>query len=127
MSIGLISGERNLTANFLNNTADEHYPAVDLREFKSQLIIPGQSITEGLNPTFADGQSNKVSFAKDGFQTFQVDIPNKFRGKMATLRFEVTIEGNKTVYLDDVFFKSKHLLFGNPQIQINNPNLTMDL
>jgi DNA/RNA endonuclease G (NUC1) len=37
-----------------------------------------------------------------------------------TLKFEVS--GGQTVYLDNVFFKSQHLLFGNPQILIKDPN-----
>jgi DNA/RNA endonuclease G (NUC1) len=37
----------------------------------------------------------------------------KFRGKTATLKFE--LEGSDAVYLDDVFFKSSSLKFGEPK------------
>ncbi|PSB39712.1 hypothetical protein C7B69_01790, partial [filamentous cyanobacterium Phorm 46] len=53
----------------------------------------------------------KIGFGTQGFETFQVDIPNELRGKVATIEFEVN---DGTVYLDDVFFKSAHLNFGNP-------------
>lgn len=79
------------------------YPAVDLREFE---LRKEKDAIETL------GQENRIGFAKQGFQTFQVDIPNEFRGKVATLEFGVS--GGKTVYLDNVFFKSQHLLFGDP-------------
>jgi DNA/RNA endonuclease G (NUC1) len=36
------------------------------------------------------------------------------RGKVASLKFELI--GGGTVYLDNVFFKSQHLLFGNPTL-----------
>ncbi|NJL51972.1 MAG: hypothetical protein HC930_06650 [Hydrococcus sp. SU_1_0] len=79
------------------------YPAVDLRRFE---LKKEKDATETL------GQSNRVGFAEQGFQTFQVDIPNEFRGKVATLKFQV--DGGETVYLDNVFFKSQDLLFGSP-------------
>ncbi|NJO93190.1 MAG: DNA/RNA non-specific endonuclease [Hydrococcus sp. RM1_1_31] len=79
------------------------FPAVDLREVDSDIGARN-----------GEGQSNRIGFAEQGFQTFQVDIPNEFRGKIATLKFELS--GGKTVYLDNVFFKSQHLLFGNPAL-----------
>jgi DNA/RNA endonuclease G (NUC1) len=103
---GLTPKERQANGN-PNVSADE-YPAVDLREFNP-------NISEfNLNPKISEGQSNRIGFAQKGFQTFQVDIPNEFRGKMKTLRFEVS--GRKNVYLDNVFFKSQNLLFGNPTL-----------
>ncbi len=80
------------------------YPAVDLR----------QVYEDNLGARIGEGQSNRIGFANQGFQTFQVDIPNDFRGKASTLTF--TVNGEKTVYLDNIFFKSQHLLFGNPNI-----------
>jgi large repetitive protein len=38
-------------------------------------------------------------------------VPDRFRGKTATLRFE---SSGDTIYLDNVFFKSQQLLLGNP-------------
>ncbi|WP_460202278.1 DNA/RNA non-specific endonuclease [Scytonema sp. NUACC21] len=56
----------------------------------------------------------KIDFGRRGFETFHVDskLLDPFRGQVARLRFE--LEGGNTVYLDDVFFKSIHLKFGNP-------------
>ncbi|WP_051041563.1 DNA/RNA non-specific endonuclease [Oscillatoria nigro-viridis] len=70
---------------------------------------------------------DKVGFGRGGFETFHVDSVklDKFRGQAAKLRFEV--EGNTRVYLDDVFFKSNHLKFGNPsEARYNSapPNFT---
>ncbi|MBE9123764.1 DNA/RNA non-specific endonuclease [Tychonema sp. LEGE 07199] len=57
---------------------------------------------------------DKIGFGRGGFETFHVDSSklDQFRGQSAKLRFEV--EGDTRVYLDDVFFKSSHLEFGNP-------------
>ncbi|MCC3531594.1 MAG: DNA/RNA non-specific endonuclease [Microcoleus sp. PH2017_22_RUC_O_B] len=57
---------------------------------------------------------DKIGFGRGGFETFHVGSNqlDKFRGQSVKLRFEV--EGNTRVYLDDVFFKSNHLKFGNP-------------
>jgi large repetitive protein len=58
---------------------------------------------------FADTQ--RIGYGTTGFETFTIDVPDRFRGKTATLRFEAS---GGTVYLDNVFFKSQHLLLGNP-------------
>jgi DNA/RNA endonuclease G (NUC1) len=58
---------------------------------------------------FADTQ--RIGYGTTGFETFTVDVPDRFRGKTATLRFEAS---GGTVYLDNVFFKSQHLILGNP-------------
>ncbi|NES94131.1 MAG: hypothetical protein F6K32_02710 [Desertifilum sp. SIO1I2] len=42
-----------------------------------------------------------------------MDVPNQLRGKSASLRIQLD-SATPEVYLDDVFFKSDHLLFGNP-------------
>jgi DNA/RNA endonuclease G (NUC1) len=83
---------------------DNGYPAVDLRKVNE----------DNLGANRGEGQSNRIGFAEQGFQTFQLDIPNEFRGKVVTLKFE--LGGGTTVYLDNVFFKSQHLLFGNPNL-----------
>ena len=108
---GLKNSERNSSNGNLSS-----YPAVHLLEFDP-------NTNPGLNGKVGEAQSNRISFAKDGFQTFQVDIPNQLRGKTVTLGFEVN---GDTVYLDNVFFGSQHLQFGNPQmltsfIDPNNP------
>ncbi|MCY7385283.1 MAG: DNA/RNA non-specific endonuclease [Microcoleus sp. CAN_BIN18] len=40
------------------------------------------------------------------------EVTQLYRGQPATLKFE--LEGGDYVYIDDVFFKSDHLRFGNP-------------
>ncbi len=61
---------------------------------------------------YSDPYSYKLSYAREGFETFHLDVPNHLRGKPALLKFE--LEGNSLVYLDDVFFKSAHLKLDNP-------------
>ena len=94
---------------WFSGASESDYPAVNLEKFN---LIKGKDATETL------GQSNRVGFGEQGFQTFQVDIPNKFRGKISTLKFEVS--GGQKIYLDNVFFKSQNLSFGSPQKLINN-------
>jgi DNA/RNA endonuclease G (NUC1) len=61
---------------------------------------------------YNDADTYRIGFGTQGFETFHIDnIPNELRGKTAKLKFEV-FDG--TVFLDDVFFKSVHLKFGNP-------------
>jgi DNA/RNA non-specific endonuclease len=55
--------------------------------------------------------TQRIGYGSTGFETFTFDVPDRFRGKTATLRFE---SSGPTVYLDNVFFKSQHLLLGNP-------------
>jgi YD repeat-containing protein len=55
---------------------------------------------------------DQVAYGVDGFETFTLNVPNEYRGKVANLRFGLT--GGSTVYLDNIFFQSQHLLFGNP-------------
>jgi DNA/RNA endonuclease G (NUC1) len=53
----------------------------------------------------------RIGYGETGFETFSIDVPDALRGKVATLRFELT---GGEVYVDNVFFKSQHLLLGNP-------------
>lgn len=61
---------------------------------------------------------NRVKFGEKGFETFQIDLhirndlTKKYRGQPATLKFE--LKGGEFVYLDNVFFKSDYLKWGNP-------------
>jgi DNA/RNA endonuclease G (NUC1) len=82
--------------------------ALDLREVKPNITSnqPMQS------------QTNRIGFGSYGFETFSVDIPSdsagvplSIRGKAAKLK--IVVNGNKKVYLDDIFFSSEHLLPGN--------------
>ena len=62
------------------------------------------------NPDYAE---NRIGFGSAGFETFNLDIPDELRGKVSTLRFELE-DYDDEVYLDNVFFQSQHLQFGNP-------------
>lgn len=79
-------------------------PAVDLREVSKAAF----------DAELMQGQTNRIGYGKKGFQTFHVDIPENLRGKVSTLRFEIA--GEKTVFIDNVAFKSVHLNFGNPEL-----------
>jgi DNA/RNA endonuclease G (NUC1) len=53
----------------------------------------------------------RIGYGETGFETFTIDVPDALRGKVATLRFELS---GGEVFVDNVFFKSQHLLLGNP-------------
>jgi DNA/RNA endonuclease G (NUC1) len=53
----------------------------------------------------------RIGYGETGFEAFSIDVPDALRGKMTTLRFDLT---GGEVYIDNVYFKSQHLLFGNP-------------
>jgi DNA/RNA endonuclease G (NUC1) len=77
------------------------------------------------DPTNTGYAANRIGFGSAGFETFDLDIPDEFRGKVATLRFELE-QDSPDVYLDNVFLQSQHLALGNPtnaRIQYN-PNLS---
>ncbi|MEM8777890.1 MAG: DNA/RNA non-specific endonuclease [Cyanobacteria bacterium P01_G01_bin.49] len=54
----------------------------------------------------------RIGYGTSGFETFHLDLPDELRGQVISLTFELA--GRETVYLDNVFFRSEHLLFGNP-------------
>jgi DNA/RNA endonuclease G (NUC1) len=62
---------------------------------------------------------NRVSYGVTGFETFVVDVPSEVRGKPGLLTIEV--KGDKSVYLDDVFFSSKHTQSGIPTLDEFEP------
>ncbi len=86
--------------------------AVDLREIE---IDPTT-----LNQPLIQSQLNRISYGYQGFETFQVNVPDRMRGKTARLRFELhgdtELDKKTEVYIDNVFFKSEHLKFGNPSL-----------
>ena len=80
----------------------------------------GVTETETISFAAADGpydlgynelDTYRIGYGTEGFETFHIDVPDSLRGQVATLEFEVN---GGTAYLDDVFFKSQHLLLGNP-------------
>ncbi|WP_293120760.1 DNA/RNA non-specific endonuclease [Okeania sp. SIO1I7] len=57
----------------------------------------------------------KIGFGREGgFETFHVPIDDRYRGKTARLRFKLESSNPAGVFLDDVFFSSANLKFGNP-------------
>ncbi len=54
----------------------------------------------------------KVDYGIKGFESFNVDVPERLRGQPATLEFKS--EASIPVYLDNIFFRSESLRFGNP-------------
>ena len=56
--------------------------------------------------------TRRIGYGEKGFETFTLDVPEYLRGKVATVSF--VLDGGSPVYLDNVFFKSQHLLLGNP-------------
>ncbi|TAD88841.1 MAG: DNA/RNA non-specific endonuclease [Oscillatoriales cyanobacterium] len=86
---------------------------IDLRVADGR-VNPGDLAENAYPIGYADTDTNRIGSGNLGFETFHVDVPEVLRGKSAKLKFE--LEGNDTVYLDDVFFKSTHLMFGNPTL-----------
>jgi DNA/RNA endonuclease G (NUC1) len=76
---------------------------------------------------YNNADTNRIGYGNTGFETFHVDLPESLRGKVSTVKFEVD---NGTVFLDDVFFQSVHLKFGNATLDgqetrpdaVNNAN-----
>jgi large repetitive protein len=94
----------NLTGGRVNVTLDAGEGSTPFSTFVNLTPAVG-SASEYL----ADTQ--RIGYGSTGFETFTFDVPDRFRGKTATLHFE---SSGPTVYLDNVFFKSQNLLFGNP-------------
>ncbi len=78
--------------------------AVDLREVHPQAVAQ----------PLIQSQLNRIGYGSKGFETFQVNVPDEMRGKTARLRFK--LHGDTEVYIDNVFFQSEHLKFGNPSM-----------
>jgi hypothetical protein len=66
--------------------------------------------------------TRRIDYGENGFETFTLNLPDQWRGKVATLTFQ--LEGSHTVYLDNVFFKSQHLLLGNPTSATDSPSVS---
>ena len=67
--------------------------------------------------------THKIGYGELGFETFTVDIPDAWRGKVGTLRFELD-NSTQPIYLDNMFFKSQPLLLGNPTVARNQDTLS---
>ena len=64
---------------------------------------------EGTLDSYADDRY-KIGSGNTRFETFDLDISEELRGQAVNLKFST----NSTVLLDNIFFKSQHLAFGNP-------------
>jgi DNA/RNA endonuclease G (NUC1) len=75
---------------------------------KTQIITP----TASRMPASYGDDRYKIGYGLQGFETFHIDIDRELRGQPATLRLE--LEGTEPIYLDNIFFKSESLKWGNP-------------
>ena len=66
-----------------------------------------------------EGNTRKIGYGTQGFETFTLDIPENLRGKTATLSFQ--LDSGNPIYLDDVFFQSKDLMLGLPTLNEQTP------
>jgi hypothetical protein len=78
-------------------------------------LVYGDGFTDpnGGSRPVNDQDTYKLTYGMEGFETFDLLVPTSFRGQDATLTFAVT-GSTSDVYLDDVFFGTKALQFGNP-------------
>jgi DNA/RNA endonuclease G (NUC1) len=88
-------------------------PAVDLREVHPS-SFSNSEFGLAVPPQWMQSQLNRIGFGSHGFETFQVNIPDELRGKTAKLSFK--LNGDTPAYIDNIFFQSKHLNFGNPAL-----------
>ncbi len=72
-------------------------------------------------PSSYEYDKNTIGYGSSGFETFHFDIDPSLRGKVATLKLEL-LGSNETVYVDNVFFKSEVLKWGNPTEARNDSN-----
>jgi DNA/RNA endonuclease G (NUC1) len=72
-------------------------------------------------PVNYEYDKNTIGYGSSGFETFHFDIAPSLRGKVATLKLEL-LGDDETVYVDNVFFKSEVLKWGNPTEARNDPN-----
>ena len=66
------------------------------------------------NGTYVDPYTHYLGYATTGFETFHLDVPDELRGKAVELSFQLS-GTDSPVYIDDIFFKSKHLMLGKPE------------
>jgi DNA/RNA endonuclease G (NUC1) len=78
--------------------------------------------TEISIPSSYGGDRYKIDYGRNGFESFFIPVPETLRGKMVNVDLELRAEGqNKPkVYLDNVFFQSNTLKFGNPTAARND-------
>ncbi len=131
-----ITHNRFVVPEWGNLRFDLHVPETELGSGKTVLVTLSAAdgsplgVSSSINLTRANRQKSsyladtqKMDYGIKGFETFQVEVPDNLRGQVATLKFEVV--GGGKVYLDNAFFKSQHLLFGNPSDSRNTTDLAV--
>ncbi|TAE45968.1 MAG: DNA/RNA non-specific endonuclease [Oscillatoriales cyanobacterium] len=133
--VGSNSGSINYALKLGTGDSITHNPFVvpDWGNLRFDVFAPTQSGTLNVKLETIDGQSknvidieNKIGFGRKGFETFQLKLNltdleiADFRGKSAKITF--SLDGGDSVYIDNVFFKSEHLKFGNPTQARWNPS-----
>jgi DNA/RNA endonuclease G (NUC1) len=115
-----ITHNRFVIPDWGNLRLDLHAPTLGGGTLEAILEVNGTDYNLGnLSPiwksvSLVEGtDAHQVAYGKMGFETFQFEVPNELRGKVGTLTFRLT-NAAAPVYLDNIFFKSQHLLFGNP-------------
>lgn len=99
-------------------TLDGKYKETNEIDLAKGLQTPGSTTDISQVTSAYLNNLNAVGFGRDGFETFQMNLQTNnaftklYRGQPATLKFE--LEGGDPVYLDNAFFKSDSLNFGNP-------------
>ncbi|MCC3557131.1 DNA/RNA non-specific endonuclease [Microcoleus sp. PH2017_35_SFW_U_B] len=131
-----ITHNRFVVPDWGNLRFDLHVPEAELGSGRSVLVTLSAAdgsplgVSSSINLRRANrtrgaylADTQRIDYGIQGFETFQVEVPDNLRGQVATLKFEVVGGGN--VYLDNVFFKSQHLLFGNPSDARNTTDLAI--
>ena len=131
-----ITHNRFVVPEWGNLRFDLHVPEAELAQGRSVLVTLSAAdgsplgVSSSINLMRANrtkgaylADTKKIDYGIKGFETFQFEVPDNLRGEVATLKFEVV--GGGTVYLDNAFFKSQHLLFGNPSDARNTTDLAV--
>ena len=98
---------------------------VNLAEDANFLIDSTNNQIQNTKDIYSDIE-NKIGFGRKGFETFQLKLNltdseiAEFRGKPAKITF--SLDGGDSVVIDNVFFKSDSLKFGNPTEARWNPS-----
>jgi DNA/RNA endonuclease G (NUC1) len=110
------SGELNVKLETIDGQSKD--VTVNLAEDANFLInASNYNQIQNIKDIYSDIE-NKIGFGRKGFETFQLKLNltdseiAEFRGKPAKITF--SLNGGDSVYIDNVFFKSDHLKFGNP-------------
>jgi DNA/RNA non-specific endonuclease len=83
-----------------------HRPAVDLQ-------LPDNSLVSGYDIQY---QLNRPDYARRGFETFYLNIPDRFRGKTVYIKFELSSTHGQTIYLDNVGVANANTKLGLPRL-----------